>query len=119
MVELGENDRWVPAIANPGCLGCSNEREFSARLVPTQVGQTVWLARMRSAGSTIVACAGSPRLNVREPGRLRILQLNMRCLIDDWDARRSLMAAAIVVADPDLIGLQEVCVGQGVTTWPS
>ncbi|MCB9574442.1 MAG: endonuclease/exonuclease/phosphatase family protein [Kofleriaceae bacterium] len=42
-----------------------------------------------------------------------VVTLNLRCLIDDWDARLPLIADGLIAAAPDVIALQEVCAAPG------
>ena len=47
------------------------------------------------------------------PTPLVVVTLNLRCLIDDWEARLPLVADGLAAAAPDVIGLEEVCLGPG------
>jgi endonuclease/exonuclease/phosphatase family metal-dependent hydrolase len=49
--------------------------------------------------------------DVAEP--LVVVTINLRCLIDDWDARLPLLVEGLVAAAPDVIGVQEVCAQPG------
>jgi endonuclease/exonuclease/phosphatase family metal-dependent hydrolase len=76
-----------------------------------------WLALM-------IALAGCGRQEVTIPDAARsdvpladagsgvprtIVTLNLRCLIDDWDARLPIIVDGLIATDADVIGLQEVC----------
>src|SRR5262249_60999162 len=85
--------------------------------------------RGRSAGAAPPSCAGAaggragsadgfsadtaPRLHVAPPGGLRAVSLNVRVLAANWDPRLPIVADGIAAVDPDFVGLQEVCQGQG------
>ncbi len=45
---------------------------------------------------------------------LRVVSLNLRCLVDDWPARRPILIDALAALDPELLGLQEACAGEGL-----
>jgi len=45
---------------------------------------------------------------------VRIVSLNLRCLIDDWDKRLPILADGLAAVDPELLGLQEACEERGV-----
>ncbi|PKN58075.1 MAG: hypothetical protein CVU56_07665 [Deltaproteobacteria bacterium HGW-Deltaproteobacteria-14] len=45
---------------------------------------------------------------------VRVVSLNLRCLIDDWAARKPVIVAALAALDPDVMGFQEVCAEAGV-----
>lgn len=47
------------------------------------------------------------------PAPLVVVTLNLRCLIDDWEARLPLVADGLATAAPDVIGLEEVCLEPG------
>lgn len=47
------------------------------------------------------------------PAPLVVVTLNLRCLIDDWEARLPLVADGLAAAAPDVIGLEEVCLEPG------
>lgn len=38
-----------------------------------------------------------------------VVSLNLRCLVDDWEARRPLLVDALVAVGADLVGFQEAC----------
>jgi len=121
---------WQAASYNGLCAGCPGDQdEFMGTLTPPAPGEMLWAGRVRYAGSAPTYCdradggrAGSadgfsadtaPRLHVAPPGGLRAVSLNMRCLVDNWDARLPIVADGIAAVDPDFVGLQEVCQGQG------
>lgn len=45
---------------------------------------------------------------------VHVVSLNLRCLIDDWAARKPVIVAALAALDPDVMGFQEVCAEAGV-----
>ncbi len=47
------------------------------------------------------------------PAPLVVVTLNLRCLIDDWEARLPVIVDGVVAAAPDVIGLEEVCLEPG------
>ncbi len=57
------------------------------------------------------ATAGSDAApaDAAQPVRLRLATVNLRCLLDDWPARRELLIAQLAAADPDVIAFQEAC----------
>ena len=72
------------------------------------------------ASLALVACAGpagSPdagaEADAAAAAPLRVVTLNLRCLIDDWDARLPLVADGLAALAPDAIALQEVCAEPG------
>jgi endonuclease/exonuclease/phosphatase family metal-dependent hydrolase len=44
---------------------------------------------------------------------LTVVTLNLRCLIDDWDARLPVLADGLAATGADVFGLQEVCAEPG------
>ena len=54
-----------------------------------------------------------PDAGPRPEGAVTAVSLNLRCLIDGWDQRLPIIAGELAGLDPDLIGLQEGCVGGG------
>ncbi len=46
--------------------------------------------------------------------QVRIVSLNLRCLIDDWDKRLPILADGLAAVDPELLALQEACEERGV-----
>jgi len=55
------------------------------------------------------ADAGTATSDARAATPLRIATVNLRCLLDDWDARRDAVVAELAAFRPALVGLQEVC----------
>ena len=120
---------WQPASHNPLCATCTNEDELVGTVTPEQAGDLLWGARVRYEDGPWVYCDRSdggrlgsddgwsaddaPLLTVSAASSVTIVTLNLRCLIDDWDARLPLIADAIADADPDVVGLQEVCAEPG------
>ncbi|PKN24742.1 MAG: hypothetical protein CVU65_10920 [Deltaproteobacteria bacterium HGW-Deltaproteobacteria-22] len=119
---------WSAAHVNALCAGCAaDEDEYMGKLTPEEPGSLLWAARVRYAGSPWVFCdraddgrsgsadgwnaADAPTL--RPPASLSVVTLNLRCLLDDWDARLPLIADALAEADPDLAGFQEMCAEDG------
>jgi endonuclease/exonuclease/phosphatase family metal-dependent hydrolase len=117
-VEVGDNTAggawsWFPAVHNPSCLNCADEDEWMGSVTPASVGEAVWGARARYADGPFTTCTGSPGLTAAPPGALRVVTLNLRCLVDDWDARLPVAAAGLAAEDADAYGLQEACAGGG------
>lgn len=46
------------------------------------------------------------------PSLIRVYSQNLRCLVDNWNARLPLLVEAIAIANPDIIGVQEACSGE-------
>lgn len=70
----------------------------------------------RSDAGTGEAPDAGPRADVGvepEPP-LRVVSLNLRCLVDDWPARRPILIDVLAGLDPELFGLQEACAGEGL-----
>ncbi|MCB9649522.1 MAG: endonuclease/exonuclease/phosphatase family protein [Deltaproteobacteria bacterium] len=62
------------------------------------------------------ADAGFPPLPDAGPipeDAITAVSLNLRCLIDDWDLRRPVIARELAALAPQLIGFQEACEGDG------
>lgn len=59
------------------------------------------------------ATARAPDAGPLPEGAVTVVSLNLRCLIDEWDRRLPIIAGELAGLDPDLIGLQEGCVGDG------
>lgn len=47
---------------------------------------------------------------------LRVVSLNLRCLIDDWDTRLPILVDGLAAVDPQLMGLQEACAERDTDT---
>jgi endonuclease/exonuclease/phosphatase family metal-dependent hydrolase len=43
------------------------------------------------------------------PAQVRVATVNLRCLLDDWDARLPLLSAELAAVDPDVVAFQEAC----------
>ncbi len=43
------------------------------------------------------------------PATVTMVSLNLRCLMDDWPARRQIIARGLADLAPDVIGIQEAC----------
>ena len=120
---------WLPADYNSRCDGCGSNDEFMKTLLPQSAGVFLWSARVRYGSRPFLYCdrtdgnrqgshdgwaaADAPLLTVSAPGGLKVLSLNLRCLLDNWDARLPVIADALAQADPDLLGFQEVCAKPG------
>jgi len=66
-------------------------------------------------GSTVDDADSAAVSDTAAPGAaLRVVSLNLRCLIDDWDARLPILVDGLAAVDPDVLGLQEVCAEPGV-----
>jgi len=116
---------WLPADFNAACADCGNNDEWMGVVQAFEAGTFSWAARVRYQTGAWAYCdraddgrVGSsdgwspedaPKIEVSVPGRLRVLSLNLRCLMDDWDRRLPILAAGIATVDPDLLGFQEVC----------
>jgi len=50
---------------------------------------------------------------VAPPRAARVVSLNLRCLIDEWDERLGVIVDALAALDPDVLGFQEVCAEPG------
>jgi endonuclease/exonuclease/phosphatase family metal-dependent hydrolase len=115
---------WSAAAPNADC-DCADEREHTAQLTPAQPGQYDLAWRLILGDYAPILCdrrdegrAGSgdgyspeqaAHLTVSAVGAITVATANLRCLIDDWPARRPRLVAALAEANPDLIALQEVC----------
>lgn len=115
---------WIDGTLNLLCGGCEDEDELMGRFQIDVAGDYLWAAAL-SLGGTHVLCdrgdgdrlgsvdgwraADAPELEVVTNGSLTIVTLNLRCLIDDWNARLGIVAAELAELDPDLMGFQEVC----------
>ncbi len=116
---------WVPATHNSLCSTCGNDDEWMGRATPSRPGSYVWAARVTLRGGPTVVCdrgdqgrSGStdgwqsenaPTLAVAAPGSFVVTTINLRCLLDDWDARLPILVDGLSAAHADAIGLQEVC----------
>jgi endonuclease/exonuclease/phosphatase family metal-dependent hydrolase len=113
-VEIGiAGAAWTAAVYNPACLDCVDDVEFMASVTPAAPGVFTWGARARVGDGAWTACDGAPSVQAAEPAPLTVVSLNLRCLVDDWDARLPVMVDALAAVDPDLIGVQEMCAGGG------
>lgn len=74
--------------------------------------------------AVVTACHGAepatpdapsaPAVDAAEAGApLTVVTINLRCLIDDWDARLPVLADGLAAADADVIAMQEVCTVTG------
>jgi endonuclease/exonuclease/phosphatase family metal-dependent hydrolase len=115
---------WVAGTHNPACE-CGNDDEFSARLTAQVPGSSAWAARVRYGSGSWLYCdradpgregsndgwrsEDAPRVEVGQDEELRVVTLNLRCLLDDWDARLPVIVDLLADLEPDLVGFQEVC----------
>jgi endonuclease/exonuclease/phosphatase family metal-dependent hydrolase len=116
---------WSGAEFNSSCSECTdNTEEYMGKLTPLQEGSFLWAARVKYNDQEWIYCDRSdetregsldgwskenaPTLVVVD-NQISVVSLNLRCLLDDWDARLPLIVDALTTANPDLIGLQEVC----------
>jgi endonuclease/exonuclease/phosphatase family metal-dependent hydrolase len=121
---------WARAVFNAACADCGNDDEWMGTLAPDgDASELYWAARIRVDDGAWKTCdrsddgrqgsddgwsaADAPVLRVSEPDGLRVVGLNLRCLVDDWDARLPIVAASLAAEDPDAVLLQEVCAGEG------
>ncbi len=118
---------WAGAQPNPLCASCTDDVEYMGTLTIAQAEDFLWAARVRVEGGPWVFCdradegrigsadgwsaADAPTLH--PAGTLSVVTLNLRCLLDDWDARLPLIVDALAAADPDLAGFQEMCAEDG------
>lgn len=116
---------WTRGQHNPEC-DCGNDDEYLAVLTPEQPGEHLWAARVRHRRGPWTYCDradpgrdgsndgwdadDAPRVRVQAAAPLQIVTLNLRCLLDDWDARLPAIVDVLAELEPDLVGLQEVCV---------
>ncbi len=116
---------WTAAEFNPNCAACGDKEEWMGSLQLPVPGDFAWAARVRYQTGAWVYCdraddgrlgssdgwsaADAPRITVSAPGSLRVLSLNLRCLLDNWTQRLPILVAGIAAIDPDLLGFQEVC----------
>ena len=80
---------------------------------PTTTGAHVWGARVSYGAGPFTTCEGTPPVEVAQPGDLRAVTMNLRCLVDDWDARLPVLADGLAAEDADVYGFQEACAGGG------
>ena len=126
----GEARCWtfVPAAFN---TDVGNNDEYTASVEPTQEGLFAYVHRVRPAGGAWrygdldgsddgLGASDLGLLDVAstKDAPLVIATLNLRCRIDDWEARRPLVVRALARIQPDLVALQEDCLdpsglGQG------
>jgi endonuclease/exonuclease/phosphatase family metal-dependent hydrolase len=116
---------WTAAAHNAACAGCTDDDEWMGSLTPTMAGDQRWAVRVRYNDSGWLQgdradegrtgsddgwqSADAPTLRVSAPGEVKVVSLNLRCLLDDWDARLALIVSALAGADPDLMGFEEAC----------
>jgi len=55
------------------------------------------------------ASGSSPTDAAVPPQEIRLASANLRCLLDDWDARVQALAAELAAYRPSMVALQEVC----------
>ncbi len=77
---------------------------------------------MLAASACTQASSGDPdggavsdgaAVDATTPAPLVVVTLNLRCLIDGWEARLPVIADGLAAAAPDVIGLEEVCLEPG------
>jgi len=121
--------QWTRATHNPDCGTCGNDDEYAAQARPTAPGSLRWAARVLEEGFAPLYCdrgdagrlgsndgyaaADAPLLTVPGGTDLKIVSLNLRCLLDDWEVRKELILDELLARTPDLVGFQEACAGGG------
>lgn len=125
----GDAWTWSAAVPNPECLECGDHDEHMGSAIPSSTAATAWAGRVaygpdpwtycdRADGGRQGSADGfhgpdAPQLTVAEPGELSVVTVNLRCLLDDWDARKPLIVDALVAAHADAVAVQEACAEQG------
>ena len=122
-VDPGRWSGWVVGAHNAQC-DCGNDDEFMARLTPATAGEHAWAARVRYEGDWVYcdradpgrdgssdgwSARDAPTVRATQLQSLRVVTLNLRCLLDDWDARLPVIVETLAALEPDLVGFQEVC----------
>ncbi|MBU1240943.1 endonuclease/exonuclease/phosphatase family protein, partial [Myxococcota bacterium] len=119
--------QWETSDYNASCLSCGSDVEYMGQITPLSEGTYHWGARVRYDSGPWQYCDRSddglegstdgwtpqtaPSLIVSRD--LRVVTLNLRCLLDDFASRLPLIVDTLTASDADLIGVQEVCTEDG------
>ena len=86
---------------------------FGACLLGVLAAVTACERAAPAAPDALGAPDGPPADGAGAGEALVVVTINLRCLIDDWEARLPLLVDGLVAAGADLIGVQEVCAEPG------
>lgn len=104
-VDVGNNDEWWVRLQSDraGLFG------MYTRFRPPN---GAWRYGDLNGSDDGVTVAEAGVLAVEDPAgpdEIRVVTLNLRCRIGDWNTRRDLVIRGLAAADPHIIGLQEDC----------
>ncbi|MBW2454559.1 MAG: endonuclease/exonuclease/phosphatase family protein [Deltaproteobacteria bacterium] len=123
----GEGRCWDYQTASFN-VDVGNDDEYSSTLTPAAVGLVGLMFRYRPPGGTWrygdldgsdsgIAADQAALLSAIEsssgPQPLIVASLNLRCRLDDWNARLPLVVQALARIKPDVVAFQEDCIESG------